>query len=47
VPFTQARGYSPKHPAVAAANPLKKVPVLGSVLIKGIPGKSGFVIQTP
>jgi glutathione S-transferase len=28
VPFTQAQGYSPKHPAVAAANPLKKVPVL-------------------
>jgi glutathione S-transferase len=28
VPFTQAKGYSPKHPAVAAANPLKKVPVL-------------------
>jgi glutathione S-transferase len=28
VPFTQAAGYSPKHPAVAAANPLKKVPVL-------------------
>jgi glutathione S-transferase len=28
VEFTQARGYSPKHPAVAAANPLQKVPVL-------------------
>jgi glutathione S-transferase len=28
VPFTQAQGYSPKHPAVIAANPLKKVPVL-------------------
>ncbi len=28
VPFTQAQGYRPKHPAVAAANPLQKVPVL-------------------
>jgi glutathione S-transferase len=28
VAFTQAQGYSPKHPAVSAANPLKKVPVL-------------------
>jgi glutathione S-transferase len=28
VPFTQSAGYSPKHPAVAAASPLKKVPVL-------------------
>ena len=28
VPFTQAQGYSPKHPAVLAGNPLKKVPVL-------------------
>ena len=28
VAFTQAAGYSPKHPAVIAANPLKKVPVL-------------------
>jgi glutathione S-transferase len=28
VPFSQAQGYSPKHPAVVAANPLKKVPVL-------------------
>jgi len=28
VAFTQAQGYSPKHPAVVAANPLKKVPVL-------------------
>jgi len=28
VAFTQAKGYSPKHPAVVAANPLQKVPVL-------------------
>jgi glutathione S-transferase len=28
VAFTQAAGYSPKHPVVVAANPLKKVPVL-------------------
>src|SRR3954466_15585127 len=28
VPFTQAKGYSPKHPAVTAANPLQRVPVL-------------------
>ena len=28
VPFTQDRGYSPKHPAVVAGNPLQKVPVL-------------------
>ena len=28
VAFTQTAGYSPKHPAVVAANPLKKVPVL-------------------
>jgi len=28
VPFTQAQGYSPKHPAVVAGNPVKKVPVL-------------------
>jgi glutathione S-transferase len=28
VAFTQAKGYSPKHPAVIAANPLQKVPVL-------------------
>jgi glutathione S-transferase len=28
VPFSQAKGYSPKHPVVAEANPLKKVPVL-------------------
>lgn len=28
VSFTQAEGYSPKHPAVVSANPLKKVPVL-------------------
>ena len=28
VPFTQAQGYSPKHPAVIAANPVKRVPVL-------------------
>ena len=28
VPFTQARGYSPKHPAVLAANPKAQVPVL-------------------
>src|SRR3954469_6898575 len=28
VPFTQAQGYQPKHPAVIAGNPLQKVPVL-------------------
>lgn len=28
VPFTQAQGYSPKHPAVLAANPKAQVPVL-------------------
>ena len=28
VPFTQAGGYSPKHPAVLAANPKGQVPVL-------------------
>jgi glutathione S-transferase len=28
VPFSQAKGYYPKHPVVAEANPLKKVPVL-------------------
>lgn len=28
VPFTQARGYTPKHPAVLAANPKAQVPVL-------------------
>ena len=28
VPFTQAKGYSPKHPAVIAANPVQRVPVL-------------------
>lgn len=28
VPFTQARGYSPKHPAVLAVNPKAQVPVL-------------------
>ncbi|MEQ8398666.1 glutathione S-transferase family protein [Thalassobaculum sp.] len=28
VPFSQAEGYSPKHPAVEAANPKKQVPVL-------------------
>jgi glutathione S-transferase len=28
VAFTQAQGYSPKHPAVVAGNPLRKVPVL-------------------
>jgi glutathione S-transferase len=28
VAFTQARGYSPKHPAVLAANPKGQVPVL-------------------
>ena len=28
VPFTQAVGYSPKHPAVLAANPKAQVPVL-------------------
>ncbi|MBL8703372.1 MAG: glutathione S-transferase family protein [Rhodospirillales bacterium] len=28
VPFTQAQGYSPKHPAVLAANPKGQVPVL-------------------
>ncbi|MBI1778950.1 MAG: glutathione S-transferase family protein [Proteobacteria bacterium] len=28
VPFTQASGYSPKHPAVLAANPKGQVPVL-------------------
>ncbi|HWA44401.1 MAG TPA: glutathione S-transferase family protein [Hypericibacter adhaerens] len=28
VPFTQAKGYSPKHPAVLAANPKGQVPVL-------------------
>jgi glutathione S-transferase len=28
VPFTQAKGYQPKHPAVATGNPLQKVPVL-------------------
>jgi glutathione S-transferase len=28
VPFTQAIGYSPKHPAVVAANPKGQVPVL-------------------
>ncbi|MDQ7246749.1 glutathione S-transferase family protein [Dongia sedimenti] len=28
VPFTQAKGYSPKHPGVVAGNPLQKVPVL-------------------
>lgn len=31
VPFSQAKGYNPKHPAVAEANPLKKVPVLVEV----------------
>jgi glutathione S-transferase len=28
VPFTQAAGYAPKHPAVVAANPKSQVPVL-------------------
>jgi glutathione S-transferase len=28
VPFTQERGYAPKHPAVSAANPKGQVPVL-------------------
>src|SRR5215813_13855713 len=28
VPFTQAKGYSPKQPAVLAANPKAQVPVL-------------------
>jgi len=28
VPFTQTRGYAPKHPAVIAANPKLQVPVL-------------------
>jgi len=28
VPFTQANGYSPKHPVVLAANPKAQVPVL-------------------
>jgi glutathione S-transferase len=28
VPFTQSRGYSPKHPAVLAAHPKGQVPVL-------------------
>jgi len=28
VPFTQAKGYAPKHPAVLAANPKRQVPVL-------------------
>jgi len=28
VPFSQARGYQPKHPAVLAANPKRQVPVL-------------------
>ena len=28
VPFTQTTGYSPKHPAVIAANPKAQVPVL-------------------
>src|SRR3546814_19278669 len=28
VPFSQARGYSPKHPDVLAANPKGQVPVL-------------------
>jgi len=28
VPFTQAAGYSPRHPAVLAANPKAQVPVL-------------------
>lgn len=28
VPFSQAKGYAPKHPAVAAANPKAQVPVL-------------------
>ena len=28
VPFSQAAGYSPKHPAVLAANPKSQVPVL-------------------
>jgi glutathione S-transferase len=28
VPFTQERGYTPRHPAVTAANPKRQVPVL-------------------
>jgi glutathione S-transferase len=28
VPFSQAKGYQPKHPAVIAANPKQQVPVL-------------------
>src|SRR6202140_2366359 len=28
VPFTQVKGYAPKHPAVLAANPKGQVPVL-------------------
>ena len=28
VPFTQTKGYAPKHPAVIAANPKRQVPVL-------------------
>ena len=28
VPFSQAQGYAPKHPAVLAANPKGQVPVL-------------------
>ena len=28
VPFTQTKGYSPKHPVVISANPKRQVPVL-------------------
>jgi glutathione S-transferase len=28
VPFTQTKGYAPKHPAVIAANPKRQVPVI-------------------
>src|SRR6516165_7647108 len=28
VPFSQTKGYAPKHPAVLAANPKAQVPVL-------------------
>ena len=28
VPFSQTKGYAPKHPAVLAANPKGQVPVL-------------------
>ena len=47
VPFSQRRGYDPKHPDVLRINPKRQVPVLiDGDLGSSIPRKSSNILKT-